>query len=129
MNRLPHNEIVALARQLPILQSMEKQEFIDWLVDSPRIYDAFRNFALEALSKGRTRFSAYMIRERVRWYTNIEYGGQFKISNNVTPYMSRLLALENPVLEKVFARKEVEREEMEPYTQASLFKHTPCHTS
>lgn len=103
-----HEQAVRAASQLPELKSMTRREFIDWLKDNEEIYLAFRHFALEALRHHRTRFSAYMIRERVRWYTNIEYGGRFKISNNVTPYMSRLLALDIPILEQVFAKKDID---------------------
>ena len=67
-----------------------------------------RHFAMEALRHGRNRFSAYMIRERVRWYTNIEYGGDFKISNNVTPYIGRVLAKDIPRLASIFSFKDVE---------------------
>ena len=95
---------------------------MQWVYDNEKIYKAFRGFALEAIAKKRTRFSAYMIRERVRWYTNIEYGGEFKISNNVTPYMSRLLVLDIPILGKIFARKEIDLSEFPDFhVQSELF--------
>lgn len=108
-------EVVAAAKTLPELKSMPRDDFVDWLKDNEKIYRAFRKYALDAIKQRRQRFSAYMIRERVRWYTNIEYGGEFKISNNVTPYMSRLLAKDMPVLEKIFARKDVDDDDFEPY--------------
>ena len=116
-----HDQVVELAKSLPELKSMPKSEFVLWVRDNPKIYEAFRRFALDAVRAGRSRFSAYMIRERVRWYTNIEYGGKFKISNNVTPYVSRLLAEEIPILKKIFARKEVEQQEFEQYKSGDLF--------
>ena len=103
-----HKEVVAAAHTLTELKSMPKNEFIKWLEKNPSIYNAFRKFALEAIAQRRKRFSAYMIRERVRWYTNVEYSGEFKVSNNVTPYMSRLLALDMPVLRRIFSKQEVD---------------------
>lgn len=103
-----HEEVVAAARTLTELKSMPKSGFITWLESNPDIYNAFRKFALEAIAQRRRSFSAYMIRERVRWYTNIEYSGEFKISNNVTPYMSRLLVLDMPILGKIFAKQDVD---------------------
>lgn len=103
MNR---RDTLALARSLPEMGSMPKREFITWLDENYETYTYFRRFAHDAVSAGRKRFSAYMIRERVRWYTNIEYGGEFKISNNVTPYVARLLAKEIPALKDIFRFKD-----------------------
>lgn len=119
---LTHLQRVQLARrELKTLKSMPKEQFLDWLEDNEQIYLAFRRFALEALRKGRTRFSVYMIRERVRWYTTIEWGGQFKISNNVTPYIARVLVLELPILDKIFRRQAVDQEELDRFVQRNLF--------
>ena len=122
MNFNHHGQVVEAAKTLPELKSMPRAEFVQWIYDNEKIYSAFRQFAIEAINKRRTRFSAYMIRERVRWYTDIEYGGKFKISNNVTPYMSRLLALDIPILDKIFARKEIDLSELpDYYRQSELF--------
>ena len=117
-----HSQVVAAAKTLPELKSMPRDQFVVWVAANEKIYRAFRKFAMEAISSGRKRFSCYMIRERVRWYTTIEYKGTFKISNNVTPYMSRLLALDLPILDKIFARQDVEPSDYEQYqTQTRLF--------
>lgn len=121
-----HSEAVTAARTLPELKSMKRADFVHWLEDNPKIYQAFRAFALDAVAKKRERFSAYMIRERVRWYTNIEYGGRFKISNNLTPYIARLLALDVPILDKVFAKKNIDIEEFGPYTGDLFDRHPPA---
>lgn len=112
--------VLRLAEDLPEMKSMPKQDFIYWLKDNQKIYSHFRGFALAAIKAKRKRFSCYMIRERVRWYTNVEYGGEFKISNNLTPYLSRLLSADIPVLDKIFARKDVEEKELVEAYQGSL---------
>ena len=95
------HDLMQKAKTLPNLRSMPKKEFILWLANNYPIYQAFHRFAMEALNSGRTRFSAYMIRERVRWETTIEWRGEFKITNNATPYLARLLILDIPALKGV----------------------------
>lgn len=106
--RMTHDDLIREAWRLPDLTSMSKAGFVTWLTANPRMYGYFRKFAHEALEKKRKRFSAYMIRERVRWYVNVEYDGQFKISNNLTPYIARLLIKEYPELSEVFQIKAVD---------------------
>lgn len=120
MNFYTHDMVVDAARTLPELKSMPLDEFVGWIEDNEEIYQNFRGYALAAIKKGRKRFSCYMIRERVRWYTNIEYGGEFKISNNITPYMSRLLALDIPILEDIFARKDIDESRFDGYQRSLL---------
>lgn len=57
---------------------------------NPGIYKAFRDFSLEAARKGRTRLSARLVLERIRWETMLyENGHEFKINNNVAPGLAR----------------------------------------
>ena len=120
MNFNTHEQVVEAARTLPQLKSMPREDFVSWLADNPEMYRAFRGYAIAAIQKGRTKFSCYMIRERVRWYTQVEWGGEFKISNNVTPYMSRLLARDIPVLDGIFNRLDVDMEEFMDYQRRLL---------
>ena len=117
--------VLQLAESLPELKSMTRRDFINWLKENPKIYFAFRHFAMEAIKQKRSRFSCYMIRERVRWYTNIEWGGEFKISNNVTPYMNRLLPMDIPILDKIFSKKEVDYTDFRPYQNDDMFSRHP----
>ena len=94
------------AEELPDLDSEPVDEFLEWLWDNEEMYKHFRRFAREAINTNRPRFSAYMIRERVRWYIDIEYMGEYKISNNHTPYLNRTLALDMPELLDIFRFKE-----------------------
>lgn len=90
--------------QLPELESMPKSQFMAWLYDNEAMYSHFLRFAKEA-AINREHFSAYMIRERVRWYVAIEWKGDFKVSNNLTPYIARVLCIDLPRLSEVFAFK------------------------
>lgn len=102
--------LVHEASLLPELKSMPKADFVSWLTDNYELYEYFSKYAEEAINRGRKRFSAYMIRERVRWYTNVEYDGDYKISNNLTPYIARLLIVEYPVLAEIFSCKNTPEE-------------------
>ena len=86
---------------------MSKLDFVAWLWDNEEIYGHFKRYADDARERGRRRFSAYMIRERVRWYVNVENRGpgEFKISNNVTPYIARTLILDDERFANVFKTK------------------------
>ncbi len=66
--------------------------------ENPHIFDLFVRFADEARKAGRTHFSCYMIRERIRWYTSVETTSmpEVKFSNNHTPYYARLLLAKYP---------------------------------
>lgn len=102
---------VALCRRaerlLPELESMPKENYIAWLWDNEELYGHFMRYAQDARERGRRRFSAYMIRERVRWYVNVENRGpgEFKISNNLTPYIARTLVIDDERLANVFTIK------------------------
>ena len=94
-------------RELPELDSMPKWQFLDWLLDNEELYGHFKRFADDARERGRRRFSVYMIRERVRWYVNVESrgAGEFKISNNLTPYIARTLILDDERFADFFTLK------------------------
>jgi hypothetical protein len=64
--------------------------------ENPQTYDLFKKFALDALRSGRKRFGAQAIFERVRWYTQIETVGEFKVNNSHISCYTRLLILEDP---------------------------------
>ena len=64
---------------------------------NPHVFDKFEEFAREARKAGRTRFSAHMIGNRMRWYTQIETtGDEYKVNNNHLPYYAKLLMLLYP---------------------------------
>jgi hypothetical protein len=102
-------ELLARARaDLPELKSMRRTEFIEWLQENRKMYEAWRYYANQAIEKKREHFSAYMIRERVRWYVKIEATtlGDYNLNNNVTPYMARVLAMDLPQLEEIFCYRD-----------------------
>ena len=112
-----HNEtrrtrIIALVTDHPEifdgLKAKHKESFLKWLPDNIHIVDAFGKYALQLREKGnRDYYSAYAIRERLRWDSMIsEVGTDYKISNNVTPFVARLLMRMDGRLIGIFRVKE-----------------------
>lgn len=81
--------------------------FMRWLPDNYHVLRAFGRYALMLREKGRRdRYSAYTIRERLRWDTLIsEVGTEYKISNNHTPFIARLIMKITPALDGLFTTK------------------------
>lgn len=76
--------------------------------DNPRVYSMFDAFTRYAISRGRKRFSAKVIVERIRWETTLETtDGEWKINNNYPAYYARLWMRNNPVNEGFFAIREL----------------------
>lgn len=58
--------------------------------ENPAVWEAFKQYTLEAVKAGRVRFSARTVIERVRWDTMIsEKYGSLKINNNIAPKLAR----------------------------------------
>ncbi len=72
--------------------------FNEFHADNPVFYRLFVRFTLQAINAGRSRFSAYAVRERIRWYTTIETrsADEFKINNNHIPFYVRLFERDYP---------------------------------
>lgn len=64
--------------------------FSAWLHQNWHVYAAFHSLAAETANK-RDHYSAYTIREVLRWHTAVrEWDSEFKLSNNHTPDLARL---------------------------------------
>lgn len=66
------------------------EKFAEYDKAHPEIYRQFRRFTFVAIYAGFTHFSAYLIRERIRWYTMMEVKEDgFKLNNNYTSRYAR----------------------------------------
>lgn len=65
--------------------------------DNPAIYKLFELFTKQAIGKGFKNFGGDFIMQRIRWETAVETNGEdFKISNNMMAYYTRLFMSRNP---------------------------------
>lgn len=75
--------------------------------ENPGVYAAFVRAAEEARASGLDKYSAYTIRERIRWHFEIEKRDrEFVFNNNWTPDMARRLMRERPEFAGFFELRE-----------------------
>ena len=92
---------------------MEKNllnKFNDWHRDNPQVYELFKQFAFEAISRGHKRLSAWLVVGRIRWETSIiTHGDDYKISNDFIALYARKFMADYPQHEGFFVTKEMKR--------------------
>lgn len=72
-------------------------EFLIWLPDNLHIWEAFAAQAIQVRQRGFKHYSSYTIVEFLRHHSAVEErGGEWKINNNVRPYLPRLFDLVYP---------------------------------
>jgi hypothetical protein len=78
--------------------------FARWAAKNPDIIELLLKFAIEAKQAGSNRFGIAAIVQRVRWEINLTSRGDepFKISNDFTSRLARLLMQMDPILEGFF---------------------------
>jgi len=78
--------------------------------NNPKIYELFQRFTLEAINKGHTKLSAWLIANRIRWETMIVTTGEdYKISNDFIALYSRKFMKDYPQYDGFFNIKEMKR--------------------
>lgn len=79
---------------------------------NPKVYALFERFALEAARRGRTRFGARMIWERMRWYVKVEttdqLAGLYKLNDHHHPYYAREFVRRRPEFRDLFEFRKVQ---------------------
>lgn len=83
-----------------------KRDFETFHAENPEVWEMFVKFTLEAIARGRKRYSAPGIFHFIRWDTPVESArGHFKLSNNWAPYYARKFHLEYPEHDGFFATR------------------------
>lgn len=92
-------------------RNKREEAFIDFHEDNPEVYELFDQFCRDYISKGKTKISAAMIINRIRWEKEVMTSDdEFKISNNHQPYYAREWVKKNPQYKSFFNFKKVEGE-------------------
>lgn len=83
-------------------------EFMAYLPDNLHVYEAFEREALRIVARGFAHYSARTILHVLRHHSALQEdaGGQWKLNNNVSPYLARLFALDHPAHENLFEYRE-----------------------
>ena len=89
------------------LNPNHREAFFRWIPKNVHVVSEFGKYARYLKDNGnRTYYSAYAIRERLRWDSMVsEVGTEYKISNNITPFVARLIMAIDPKLEGMFVTK------------------------
>ncbi len=99
----PHDN--AIRAYLNATYRPEKLSATEYMARYPQVYQAFEQFAHEALRAGRERIGAKMIAERIRWESFIK-GDDYRVNNTYVSAMARRFMDENPLYGKVFETRE-----------------------
>ena len=87
-----------------------KKRFDKWDVENPEVYELFKRFTFEAINKGHTKLSAWMIANRIRWETSIvTTGNDYKISNDFIALFARKFMEDYPLHDGFFRTKQMKR--------------------
>ena len=88
-----------------------KEKWWAWHRENPDVWRLFEAFTNEAVARGRTRISAWLIVNRIRWETEVVTNGvDFKISNNFIAYYARLYLAVHPESAGLFVIKKMKEE-------------------
>ena len=64
---------------------------------NPQVWKLFEQFALQSIGRGRTRFSANAVYQRIRWYVDIETAGEpLKLNDHYHAYYARMFEAKHP---------------------------------
>ena len=87
------------------LDKRQLKFFKQYIKDNPHIWEEFEKIAL-GLTARTTRYSARDILPVMRWHSVIaENGSDFKVTNNISPYLSRLFEEKHPAYKNFFSKK------------------------
>jgi len=95
------------------LKEKHRDDFLRWLDDNTHVVRAFGRYAIQLKEQGhREYYSAYAIRERLRWDSMLsEVGTEYKLSNNMTPFLARLMMKMDRRLAGIFRTKNMQNDD------------------
>ena len=87
-----------------------KEKWWAWHKQNPEFYKLFERFTFQAIERGHSRLSAWLIVNRIRWETMIvTTGDEYKISNDYIALYARLLMHQHPQYKVLFRTKPMKR--------------------
>lgn len=93
-----------------------REGFMKFHKENPYVYKAFEKQALKAISNGRTKISAKLIINWIRWNEFLETNDtNFKINDAFHSYYARLFVEKNPSLKDCFEFRKLRNEYSGPY--------------
>ena len=88
--------------------------------DNPHIFRAFEEQALRAINKGRTKISAKLIINWIRWHEFLESSDKnFRINDAYQAYYARHFIEKYPQHRNVFELRKLRNEDSQPYMKVN----------
>ena len=95
--------------ELPFDEHPHAERFRQFHENNPHVYKLFSRFASEAASRGRERFGARMVWERMRWHVafeTVDDASLFKLNDHYTPFYARMFMSDHPEYPNLFEIRE-----------------------
>lgn len=94
---------ISVIRTAQLNASQLSAEFLAWLPENLHVWEAFEKETFAVIKRGYQHYSAYTIVEFLRHHSAVtETNGEWKINNNVRPYLPRLFDLVHPAKAGLF---------------------------
>jgi len=103
-----HQEIINVIYNQPdVMEGVlphVQEKFMEWIPDNLHVFDAFERNAVYLKTNGkRDKYSVYVIREKLHWDSLLqEEGSDFKLNNNFSSSIARIVMALNPQLAGMF---------------------------
>jgi hypothetical protein len=88
--------------QPSLFDRVDQSKFEEYHRDNPQVYEMFKRFTFEKISRGAKHVGAKAVLERVRWETSVSGDDGFKVNNNYTAAYARLFAKDFPQHKDLF---------------------------
>lgn len=98
-----------MGQQQSLFDKSAEERFAEYHRKNPLVFQLFERYAREALRRGKGRFGAKAVMERVRWevYFDKKDDAPFKINNNWTARYVRLLEEKFPEFRGFFEKRKL----------------------
>ena len=74
-----------------------KQDFFEFHKSNPHVYALFEVYTFDTIRSGKTKTSAWLIVNRIRWEVQMKtIGDEYKIQNGYIQYYARLFMKNHP---------------------------------
>jgi len=101
-----------------LVESELGRRWISWNEENPEFYRLFEKFTFQAISRGHSRLSGWLIANRVRWETTVvTTGDDYKISNDFIALFTRFFMVQNPEYIGFFRTKKMKRLQRDVFSE------------
>jgi len=105
---------IILGKKNPLCETFDKLHEMQ-----PEIFELFEKFTLQ-VAQTKKHYSANAIIDRIRWHTEIEGHGTFKINAVIVPFYARMFIQKHPELKGFFRMRRAAADEHLGYEKSKV---------